>query len=167
MVNFILKAIINILGIGSNVLRIPLTQRSKFEGWLKVMLAYTLSSRYKNVGIEYPYPRNNKIHADVFANHSYIELKTPNTNYIVNNVPQKKRPITNNITSIIQDINKLRTQANGYDGYIAFVLFPINDNQNYASHINRVDKAIGNPKQISSKIITINNISVLVYVAKV
>ena len=68
---------------------------------------------------------HSKSRADVSVEHNgtqySIELKTPNTNWKIEGVQSKNRPITKNINSIINDVFKLEDS----NGIIAFVFFPI------------------------------------------
>ena len=142
---------------------IAIKQRAKFEGWLKFELANELKQRYTDTCVEkcMAYNNSEKL-VDVFSNDSYIELKTPNTSYRHDGCENRTRPITNNIASIIDDIIALKTI--GVNGYIAFVMFPIDNNRKYQSHIKKIDEKVKN--SVKTKI-EINNIPILVYTAKV
>ncbi len=69
-----------------------------------------------------------------------VELKTPNTNWKINGINSKGRPITKNINSIVEDTKKL----NSTSGIVAFVLFPIpvNDNR-WEKYIQRISELTG------------------------
>ena len=142
---------------------IAIKQRAKFEGWLKFELANELRKLYTDTCVEkcMIYNNSEKL-VDVFSNDSYIELKTPNTSYRHDGCVNKTRPITNNLASIIDDIIALKTITG--NGYIAFVMFPIDNKGKYQSHIKKIDEKVKN--SVKTKI-EINNIPILVYTAKV
>ena len=125
MDKLIRTGIVDIIKNNAALLRIPLRQKAKFEGWLKFELAHYLEQReMKNVEVE------SKVHhrrdrSDITFFHNgepySIELKTPNTNWRIQGINTNCRPITKNIQSVIDDAKKLNSQ----NGIVAFVLFPI------------------------------------------
>lgn len=126
---------------GEPIVKIHLPQRAKFERYLQAVLALRLKKKYEDTEIEYSVGEK---HIDIYANNTCIELKTPNTNYTVTGVVDKTRPITKNIQSIIEDIQKLRNLGVG-NGVVAFVLFPVTpDNDDYKQHVNKVISKLGN-----------------------
>ena len=151
--------LVNILKSRQDLVFIAIKQRAKFEGWLKFELANELRKLYPDTCVEKC--MSGKL-VDVFSNNSYIELKTPNTSYRHDGCENRTRPITNNIASIIDDINALKKR--GVDGYIAFVMFPIDNNGKNQSHIKKIDANVKNPVKT---VIKKNNIPILVYTAKV
>ena len=151
--------LVNILTSRQDLVFIAIKQRAKFEGWLKFELANELIKLYSDTCVEKC--MSGKL-VDVFSNDSCIELKTPNTSYRHDGCENRTRPITNNIASIIDDINALKKI--GVDGYIAFIMFPIDNNGKYKSHIDKID---ANVKKSVKTVIKINNIPILVYTAKV
>ena len=151
--------LVNILTSRQDLVFIAIKQRAKFEGWLKFELANELIKLYSDTCVEKC--MSGKL-VDVFSNDSCIELKTPNTSYRHDGCENRTRPITNNIASIIDDINALKKI--GVDGYIAFIMFPIDNNGKYKSHIDKID---ANVKKSVITVIKINNIPILVYTAKV
>lgn len=125
MDNLICKAISELLIDRKDLLRIPLRQKAKFEGWLKFELAHRLIQiGMESVEVETKacYNRNA---TDITFFHKgdfySIELKTSNTNWKNEGVRNCKKPITKNIQSIISDAIKL----NSDQGFVAFILFPI------------------------------------------
>ena len=145
MYKVIFNEIVSILnnnnGLASPILNIHLPKRAKFERYLQSVLANKLKSTYADTEIEKEYPNNNNSHADIFANNTFIELKTPNTNYAVANIPVLTKPITTNRQGVINDIRKLRKA--GVDGVVAFVLFPIDMNKPiYLQHVNKIKKEL-------------------------
>jgi hypothetical protein len=120
---------------------IHLPKRAKFERYLQSVLSLRLKQKFKDTEIEYPLSDK---HVDIYANETFIELKTPNTNYKLEGIEDKTRPITNNIQSIIDDINKLR-KLNVKEGVVAFVLFPVDpDKDNYSQHLKKIISVLGN-----------------------
>lgn len=156
--------IVDILSKNKDKISIALKQRAKFEGWLKLELAYKLLQSYSDVEIEHPYPCNNRKHADIYASNALIELKTPNTSYHTDNCVSCVRPITQNIESIIDDINKLQELGGQHEKYISFVLFPIDAKEGYKEYVQRI-KNTG--VRFEYRSVVINEIPVLVCSAKV
>jgi hypothetical protein len=69
-----------------------------------------------------------------------LELKTPNCNWKTTGIQSKTRPITKNIKSVIDDTKKL----NSNQGIIAFVLFPIPNNDiRWTAYIDRISVETG------------------------
>ena len=152
-----------------DLLEIAFRQRAKFEGWLKFEIAKEFQKSGKDTKVEYPIAKG---HVDLFADNCLIELKTPNTSYTCEGVDPKTRPITDNVNSIISDVDKLRniTEGLSYDSFIAFVMFPIDTNKKYMGHVNKIENHIQAQKlQIikDERIVTVKSIPALVYVAKV
>ena len=156
--------IVSILKDNDKLVFIAIKQRAKFEGWLKFQLAHKLLEEDDKVEVERPYPTNGKLHADIYAKNAFIELKTPNTNYRYKQCFPCNRPITKNITSIIEDINKLRSIEENKK-YIAFVIFPIDQEKKYREYILRIENE-GRVK-LFEKTIEINGIPLSVCTAKV
>jgi hypothetical protein len=137
-------AISEILIERKDLLRIPIRQKAKFEGWLKFELAHYLEKiGMQSVEVETKvYYRRDRtditfMHDDKFYS---IELKTPNTNWKIEGVRNSGRPITNNIKSIIDDAVKL----NSTQGIVAFVLFPLPQNaNNWETYIERIALSTG------------------------
>ena len=128
MDQIIRNAIFEVLKDHKEILRIAVRQRAKFEGWLKFELASYLEQHgMNNVEVESKYA-NSREKADIsffYQGEPYnLELKTPNTNWMVNGVRSLTRPITENIESIVGDEVKLRNSK----GIIAFILFPVPPN---------------------------------------
>lgn len=128
--------ICSILKEKEDIVHVAMKQRSKFEGWLKLELAHRLSEYFDDVEIECS--RDTSL-VDIYAGGSLVELKTPNTSYRVDNVGTKTRPITNNIDSIIKDIQKLKgLSSQSEPHYIAFVMFPIDEVGAYKVHTGKI-----------------------------
>lgn len=119
------KGILEILKNNKSLLRIPVRQKAKFEGWLKFELAHWLENQgMEQVEVEskVEYRRDRTDITFFHNNEPYsLELKTPNTNWKISGVTDNVRPITKNIQSIINDAKKLNSKY----GIVAFVLFPI------------------------------------------
>ena len=166
---YIADTIVSILSDNEDLLEIAFRQRAKFEGWLKFEIAKEFQTSGKDTKVEYPIAKG---HVDLFADNCLIELKTPNTSYNHPDLESKTRPITDNVNSIISDVDKLRniTEGLSYDSFIAFVMFPIDKNKKYMGHVNRIENHIqAQGLQIikDERTVTINSIPALVYVAKV
>lgn len=125
MDKLIRKGIVQILSTNEDLLRIPVRQRAKFEGWLKFELASYLESvgmRHVEVESHVSWGRQRTDIAFSCNDEPYgVELKTPNTNWRIPGVKSSTRPITRNIQSVIDDAIKLDSTM----GIVAFVLFPI------------------------------------------
>ena len=166
---YIADTIKKILSKNQDLLEIAFRQRAKFEGWLKFEIAKEFQKSGKDTKVEYPIAKG---HVDLFADNCLIELKTPNTSYTCKGVDPKTRPITDNVNSIISDVDKLRniTEGLSYDSFIAFVMFPIDTNKKYMGHVNKIENHIQAQRlQIikDERIVTLKSIPALVYVAKV
>lgn len=150
MDKYIKNAILNILEENKELLKIPLRQRAKFEGWLKFELAYYLEKDgNKDVGVEVQISNNgaSSIRADIsFCKDDvryFVELKTPNTNWRIDGVNNSHRPITKNIDSIVSDNTKLINLDSGSKGIVAFVLFPIpEESDQYFKYLGRIGKQL-------------------------
>lgn len=172
---YIADTIESILSNNQDLLEIAFKQRAKFEGWLKFEIAKKFQESGKDTKVEYSIAKG---HVDLFADNCLIELKTPNTSYTCEGVDPKTRPITDNVNSIISDVDKLRkiSEDTCYDLFIAFVMFPIdkdedkNTKSKYIEHVNRIENHIqAQGLQIikDERIVTVKSIPALVYVAKV
>lgn len=159
------ELIIDILRKNEVLVAIAIKQRAKFEGWLKFELAYRLLGYDCNLKVEYPYPNNANQHADIFADGVLIELKAANTNYKIEQCQTCTRPITKNISSIIDDIKKLRNAGGSYKKNIAFILFPIDSGGKYKVYIKRIEEE--GHIHLICKLIKINGVPILVCSAEV
>jgi hypothetical protein len=137
------KWIVQVIQQHESILQIAIRQRAKFEGWLKFELGAIAEINGATV-VEVETPSNkgeNRKRSDlsfIYKDKKYdIELKTPNSNWRMAGVKNAHRPITKNISSIVEDTLKLKESSN--QGLIAFVLFPIapNDNQ-WKEYIKRI-----------------------------
>lgn len=138
-----------------DVLRLPIKQRAKFEGWLKIELATALANddRFMNVRLEETYQRSKK--ADLSFSRAgkrfFMELKTCNTNWRMEEVEERTRPITMNITSVINDIRSLKKLSHPNLGLMVMVLFPVHKKMADASprdkrldlFLERIEEAAG------------------------
>ena len=57
------------------------------------------------------------------------------------NVEAKNKPTTKNINGIITDIEKISTYG-VKDGVVAFVLFPVDNEEKYKKHVGRIVGAL-------------------------
>jgi hypothetical protein len=129
-----------------DVLAIALRQRAKFEGWLKLELAAAVEKNgYTAVELETPLPTNRGERADLGFHHSgekyVVELKTPNSNWRFQGIENRTRPITKNIKSIIDDVEKLQKVKNSM---VLFTLFPIEPGDvRWREYVARISKETG------------------------
>ncbi len=115
-----------------NGLNFFIKNRAKFEGWFKVELCDILSKYTNNIT-----PEKDRI--DVVFDDWALELKTSNTNYRYENVKNKTRPITKNITSIIKDIIDLKHNTNYNKKAVVFIIFPLSKNtRDWDKHILKI-----------------------------
>ncbi|OAV76077.1 hypothetical protein Barb7_00259 [Bacteroidales bacterium Barb7] len=144
MDKIIKDGIVSIIKSNRDLLKIPLKQKAKFEGWLKFELAYYLCQiKMENVEVEYQsYYTRNRTDIVFFHNDNFysVELKTCNTNWGIDGINPNTRPITKNIQSVIDDAIKL----NSTQGIVAFTIFPIpiNDNR-WKKYIERIAEKTG------------------------
>ena len=144
MDKIIRNAISEILLSRKELIKIPLRQKAKFEGWLKFELALKLQQIGMNsvqVETKAKYERS-RTDITFWDKYEYyrIELKTPNTNWKINGIAKTSRPITKNINSIIENAVKLNSE----DGIVAFVLFPIPlDDNSWVKYIDRINNKTG------------------------
>lgn len=125
--------------LGCSKLDMPLRQRAKFEGWLKIELAAALAAGGWEVCIERGYsgPFGQTYRADLAislndGSEILVMLKTANTNFRFTDVLIAHRPITKNFQGIIEDIGKLKDLPPDKHGYVLFAVFPVS-----ASHVTR------------------------------
>lgn len=155
-----------ILNRNQSLLTIAISQQAKFEGWLKFELANELHRSNHSVRVE------ELVHGHLVDlcvdNGSLIELKTPNTSYKVGDNKPKTRPITKNVQDIIDDIQKLRDNRDGFkNGYIAFVMFPIGNNDRYSVHINKIQESLGSSPVTYQGLEVVAGFKTYVFVAKI
>lgn len=157
METFIRKAIEKVLRNHEDLLRIAVKQRAKFEHWLKFELACEMSKNdIECVEVESTYP-SDITRADItFSNNGKIysiELKTPNTSWMIKGVNSKKKLKSRNIESIIKDIGKMKDR----NGIIAFVLFPVPMNdERWKRDINKIREETNIPIDIEKHCIEYN-----------
>jgi len=110
--------------------------RAKFEGWFKVELCGILSRYTKNIT-----PEKDRI--DIVFDDWALELKTSNTNYRYENVENKTRPVTKNVTSIIKDIVDLRNNKNYKNKAVVFIIFPLSKTTiDWNKHILKINNEL-------------------------
>ena len=133
------------------VLDIPLRQRAKFENWFKIELAAALETAGYPVRLEESFQSQAgrtcraDIAATVEGTTCLLMLKTVNTNFRFPGVENLTRPITQNITEVIQDIEKLEGRPPGPAGFVLFPILPV------ASHeLDRNEQLRRRPDRIRS-----------------
>ena len=115
--------------------------RSKFEGWFKVELCDILSKHTNNIT-----PEKDRI--DIVFDDWALELKTSNTNYRYKGVENKTRPVTKNITSIINDIVNLRNNKNYNKKAVVFIIFPLyKTTKVWNKHISKIKNELQELKE--------------------
>lgn len=144
------NGIIEILAARKEMLRIPIRQKAKFEGWLKFELAsYLETIGMQSVEVETKaFYRRDRTDVTFFCDQKpySVELKTPNTNWKVGGCVDRGRPITKNIQSVVDDALKL----NSDNGIVAFVLFPIPHGDNrWKFYLERIREQTGIPVSTS------------------
>ncbi len=112
------------------------SNRSKFEGWLKVELIQIFKDHdCKNI-----LPEKDRI--DVTFDNWALELKTCNTNYRYKGVVNKIRPITKNIQEIVNDIQSLK-KTRYENKAIFFIAYPLEHKKNqWEQHIDKISKNV-------------------------
>ncbi len=115
--------------------------RAKFEGWFKVELCDILSRYTNNIT-----PEKDRI--DIVFDDWALELKTSTTNYRYENVKNKTRPVTKNVTSIIKDIVDLRNNKNYKNKAVVFIIFPLSKTTtDWDKHISKINNEIQELKE--------------------
>lgn len=171
MNNMVMEGLCTILQSRKGLLRIPMRQKAKFEGWLKFELAcYIESKGYLDVDVETKRFggafRTDITFYDQEHNIFSIELKTSNTNWNIPGIRQGGKPLTKNIKSIIADCIKL----NSGQGIVAFVLFPIpTSDRRWEKYFERIVEETGaslnkeaNCKIIEMEVDDINRCDILI-----
>lgn len=137
--------IVDVLNQHRPLLAVAVRQRAKFEGWLKFELAlYAEQHGASDVEVEAPSGQGARSDLSFVydGNHYDVELKTSNTNWRMNGVLARTRPITKNIKGVIIDGGKLR-QCPG-EGIVAFCLFPVEAGDGrWMDYLNRIGSELG------------------------
>ena len=135
--------------LGASALDVPLRQRAKFENWFKIELAAALEEAGYPVRLEESFQSQAgrtyraDIAATVEGTTCLVMLKTVNTNFRFPGVESLTRPITQNITEVIQDIEKLEGRPPGPVGFVLFPIFPVashelDRNEQLRRHLDRI-----------------------------
>lgn len=148
MHNTVRNWIADVLRSNPGPVSIALRQRAKFEGWLKFELAAHAERNGANeVEVEAPSSDSGstRSRSDItFRSNGTrydIELKTPNTNWRIPGVDEKIRPITKNVSSVVDDARK-RARGNR-ELLVAFVMFPIpSGDQRWHEYLERVGREL-------------------------
>ena len=134
--------------------------RSKFEGWLKVEICDILSEYMVNIT-----PELEKI--DIVADSWALELKTPTTNYSHLVVESKTMSITDDIDSIVKDIETLKENSREIGKAVIFIVFPLSleENQEWKKHKDKISIQL---QSLKEKEFTFENgVSAVLYVGLV
>ena len=143
-VHTIIRAwIVEIIRQRREIVGLAMSQRAKFEGWLKFELA-DAARRNGATDIRFE-PMLTLGRADLSFHLKgvacVVELKTPNTNYRMEGALNRTRPITKNIASIVVDAQKL---ARCGGGVIAFILFPLRTGDDaWLTYLTRLSEGVG------------------------
>jgi len=133
------------------LVRLVVSQRAKFEGWLKCELAQDLEQiGVGPVQLEPPcggtgvQPGRADLSFMAGGKKTLLELKTCNTNFRLPGVVSVTRPITKNVQGICDDCVKLRRAGGGVMAFVAFPLDPT-DLTAFQPYLSRVLAAAGRP----------------------
>lgn len=136
-----------------DVMILAARQRAKFEGWLKFELAAALSTRngIQSVDLETQYITGGKsdLSFKVDGITWYIEMKTANVSWRADGLESKTRPITRNVSGIIDDIAKLCEKCPPSRGLMVFTLFPVptriwdHERERLDYHLRRIERESG------------------------
>ncbi len=118
-------------------------EKAKFEGWLKVELIGSLLSKgYKNV-----IPEKDRIDITVGKDMA-IEIKTINTSYSDYGCSPKIKPITDNVNSVLKDIENLKDKKEYKNRVIIFIVFPVEkSNKFWKKHLLKIQEKVDNIKK--------------------
>jgi len=140
--------IVAILQRRAGLLATAIQQRAKFEHWLKFELAEEAIGR-GCIGLEIEPPAcgaDSALRSDLgftYGGVNYlVELKTPNSNWRMPGVWDRSRPVTKNISQIIDDARK--PVPPGATRLIAFTFFPIPPGDHrWLQYLERISTELG------------------------
>jgi hypothetical protein len=137
----------SILSQNAEVISRLVTKRARFENWMQIEIYKRLlkDARTSNIEIEKAYHAN-KERCDFWCKvgdlQDWVELKLCVTNYTG---PSSPRPITNQIDSIIADIQKLKKIAPSSSRHVFLLAYPFTTdahaNQHWQDHLRRIEKS--------------------------
>jgi len=139
--------IVEVIRAHAALVAIAVRQRAKFEGWLKFELAaYVQLQGAQSVEVEPASEALVRSRADLAFSYGgkrcHLELKTCNTNWRMEGVLNRTRPITKNVSGIIEDARKLQNCLG--EGIVAFCMFPVPcDDERWAEYLDRIGKELG------------------------
>jgi len=142
----LMKEVSDILHSRRELVWIAVRQRAKFEGWLKFELTCALekAQSYSDVRVEESYLEGSNKKADIAftfkGRKCYLQLKTCNTNWRVDSVEVRTRPITENIERMIDDIRGMRNIEEPELGIALMILFPVDINKSFDDIKNDIKK---------------------------
>lgn len=142
-----------------NSVEVFVSNRARFEGWLKVEVAGILAGRGCRV-----IPEKDTI--DITVDGWALELKTCATNYGYPGVADKEaRDITRSIDGIISDAKSLQ-EKDRVNGAVLFVAFPLeHKNRKWQKHLSKI---LANVRKITHlQIQTPGGIPMVLYMALV
>lgn len=140
--------IVEVIRAHTALIAIAIRQRAKFEGWLKFELAaYAELHGAEFVEVETALGDDlARTRSDLTfsygGKHCHVELKTCNTNWRMEGVLSRTRPITKNVAGIVADARKLKNCSG--EGIVAFCMFPVSrDDERWVEYLERISNELG------------------------
>ena len=150
MAELVRQSVVDLIRRRKRLVSIPVKHRAKFEGWLQYELAAALDAHDAVQSVEpekgYESGKRCDLACKTRRGWWFIELKTCNTNWRVDGVAEKARPIKMNVDGVINDIEKLRTGCPSGHGLSVFLFFPVptaiwdGQRKGLDYHLNRIER---------------------------
>jgi hypothetical protein len=138
-------------------------QRAKFEGWLKFELGAKMSTHTGFDQITYEDSYSTSGRSDISFQYQgekwFVEMKTANTNWREEGLPNITRPVTRNMDGIADDILVLRRKSGSANGLAVFCIFPVplrlweNSREQLDYHLRRIETTAELPDKILSHVV--------------
>ena len=134
------------------------SERKRFENWMQLQILERLMPEYPALEIEKPYP-DGKERCDFWSRapgaEQWLELKLCVTNYCAAYTGNKSaRPITNQISEIARDLEKLRRIPSDSQGYVLLLAYPLPigepEHPNWADHLGKLSILAANSERAFS-----------------
>jgi DNA-binding sugar fermentation-stimulating protein len=108
------------------------SERKRFENWLQLEILKSLMDEYPSIEIEKAFPGSNERCdfwlAEANGSQSWLELKLCVTNYCsVYTDSPSSRPITNQVSEIVRDVEKLNRLPSSYSRSVFLIAYPLPD----------------------------------------
>ena len=136
-----------ILKSNHNLVARLVSERKRFENWLLLEIFKALIPDNPSVEVEKPL-LDGKERCDLWANEgggkeSWLELKLCVTNYCSDYTEsQSTRPITNQISDVVRDVEKLSSISDIHNRNVLLIAYPLpfdyRTHSTWANHINRM-----------------------------